>query len=682
MNASFSILQKLKNQFLQSTPNKADFQVAFAPFAFTLSNDDFYFLRNNASSGAEARKYLKEQSEFAFLANAILKHPQLWKLDGDNLLYGAYRQVLDQALTIDPDALSADEAAQLKKAKAVLYTASGNESTKYKAYKDCAARVAEIDKALIEHNAGKSALAETDTAAQEKWALDFQALTQRKQDLKIEWEVKGFKSKVEAAKASFDAIVFGKANFIERWQDARNLKLAAPNLLTDEFGVEFLTTTCLPNAICDYQAPIWKKLTLAKAEIGQLAQSFTQDVPAEVLQAFGDLQPELDAISFEYCLLDILRPWFDEKLLTSRLWTLPPDSPPVSAGDAAMTGQIPAYPVKLILAKNIDLQFTPQSTVNDDIRNQLRQGARLFFGPLLLKTIPSNLPDAQVKGLRVQALSALELAVIARVAVQGTPGAPALDPARRMQTLSLLNQRPQPALRRAVQTASLRAPLAPASIGPALALRSAAPAPQAMATAAASPLSVAIGATPVRPSTAAFLGGVGRLDLQAAALRPGISRLDLPTRFGGQFNSPPIAPVPVPAPAPAPASAPPAAPAPEPPPANPALRLQGRVVDASNQPVPAAEVQVMSLANAATQSVLSLDDGSYRLPPLDRGAYQLKVRKTGFSTQDRPLALQADTTLDLLLQAQAVPTETFQLIGVICKRLPRLPDPLPGASYR
>lgn len=674
MNASFSILQKVKNQFLQSSPNKADFQVAFAPFAFTLSNDDFYFLRNNASTGAEARKYLKEQSEFAFLANSILKHPQLWRLDGDSLLYGAYRQVLDQALTIDPEVLSTDEAAQLKKAKAVLYTASGNESAKYKAYKDYAARAAETDKALIDQNELKTTLAETDTAALAKWAIDFQALNQRKQDLKIEWEVKGSKSKIEAAKASFDAIVFGKTSFIERWQDARNLKMAAPNLLTDEFGVEFLSTTCVPNAICDYQAPIWKKLTLAKTEIGTLVQTFTQEVPAEVLQEFGDLQPELDAISFEYCLLDILRPWFDEKLLTSRLWTLPAGSPAVSAGDASMAGQIPAYPAKLILAKNIDFQFTPQSAVNDGIKSQLRSGSRLFFGPLLLKTIPGNLPDAQIKGLRVQQLSAPELAVIAKVAVQGTPAAPAVDPARRMHTLSLLNQRPQLDMRRAVQTASLRQPLAAAAIGPTAVLRAApltmtAPAPQALAATRSAAFGAAASAT---LSRAPMTAGAGVQALRGAALSPGLHRFEMPIKRGGLPTLPPIAPAPAPAPEPAP-------PAPAP---SPAVQLQGRVVDSSNQPVAVAEVQVMSLANAATQSVLSLDDGSYRLPPLERGAYQLKVRKAGFSTQDRPVTLQADTTLDLLLQVQAVPTETFQLIGVICKRLPRLPDPLPGATYR
>ncbi len=646
MNASFSILQKVKNQFLQSSPNTADFQVAFAPFAFTLSNDDFYFLRNNASTGAEARKYLKEQSEFAFLANAILRHPHLWKIDGDSLLYGAYRDLLDHALTVDPEVLSTDEAARLKTAKAVLYTASGAESAKYKAYKDCAARVAEVDRALIDQNALKATLAESDTAGLAKWALDFQALSQRRQDLKIAWEVKGSKTKIESAKASFDAIVFGKADFIERWQDARNLKMAAPNLLTDEYGVEFLSTSCVPNAICDYQAPIWKKLTLAKAEIASLAQAFTLEVPAAVLQEFGDLQPELDAISFEYCLLDILRPWFDERLLTSRLWTLPAGSPAVSSGDATMLGQIPAYPVKLILAKGIEFQFTPQSAVNDGIKSQLKNGTRLFFGPLLLKTIPGNLPDAQIKGLRVQQLSAPELAVIAKVAVQGPAATPAFDPARRMQTLSWLNRRPQLDMRRAVELASLRPRLGAAAIGPQPVSRGmpfamAAPAPQTL---------VAFRPTAFRPV--------------------------------GLFPFTPVVAAPVPAPGPAPAPAPVPPPPPPPPAPSPAVQLQGRVVDTNNQAVAVAEVQVMSLTSAATQSVLSLDDGSYRLPLLDRGAYQLKVRKAGFTTQDRPLSLQSDTTLDLLLQAQAVPTETFQLIGVICKRLPRLPDPLPGATYR
>jgi Carboxypeptidase regulatory-like domain len=681
MNASFSILQKVKNQFMQSSPNKSDFQVAFAPFAFTLSNDDFYFLRNNASTGVEARKYLKEQSEFAFLANSILKHPQLWKVDGDSLLYDAYRHVLDHALTVDPAVLSSDEKAQLKKARAVLYTNGGTESARYKVYKEFSARLAELDKGLIDHQGARHTLSETDTEALAKWTFELQALNQRKQDLKIEWEVKGSKSRVEAAKASFDAIVLGKTDFIERWQDARNFKMAAPNLLTDEFGVEFLSTTCVPNAICDYQAAIWKRVTLTKAEIGQLAQTFTQEVPAAVLQEFGDLQPDLDAITFEYCLLDILRPWFDERLLINRLWTLPVGSPPVSSGDASMTGQIPAYPVKLILAKNIDFQFTPLSAVNEGIKTQLRSGIRLFFGPLLLKTIPGNLPDEQIRGMQVQQLSGSELAVIARVAVPDAPSATVMQPAGRMQMLSLLNQRPQLEMRRAMHVASLQ-PSGVASVtSPTPVLRNtplslASPAPQALGTTGPTFFNAVAAASLNWPAAATSLGGGGLQVVRPTSLAQGLDVTGVPIEWSSPPTSTPIATAPPPSAAPVPD------PQPTPQALTPTVQLQGRVVDTSNQAVPVTEVQVMSLANAATQSVLSLSDGSYRFPPLVCGTYQMKVRKAGFTNQEKSLTLQSDTTLDVLMQEQAMPTETFQIIGVICKRLPRLPDPLPGATYR
>ncbi len=89
----------------------------------------------------------------------------------------------------------------------------------------------------------------------------------------------------------------------------------------------------------------------------------------------------------------------------------------------------------------------------------------------------------------------------------------------------------------------------------------------------------------------------------------------------------------------------------------------------------------MNVATATTQSVLSLDDGSYVLGNLDHGSYQLKARKAGYATLERMVEVHGNTTQDLLLEPQLVPVETFQVIGVICRKLPRLPNPLAGASY-
>ena len=36
---------------------------------------------------------------------------------------------------------------------------------------------------------------------------------------------------------------------------------------------------------------------------------------------------------------------------------------------------------------------------------------------------------------------------------------------------------------------------------------------------------------------------------------------------------------------------------------------------------------------------------------------------------------------DFLMETQPVLTESFQVMGVICKKLPKLPIPIPGTVY-
>lgn len=671
MNASFSILQKLKGQFLQSVANKADFQVAFAPFAFTMSNDDFFFLKGHSGTGEEARRMLREKSEFALLANSVLTKPNIWRVDSQNLLQDAYQSVLQSGQVVDPDVLSTEEQGRLKLAKAVLFTAAGKPSAKYKSYKKYEIKLTDAEKALLDHQIVRSTIEAADATATATWNARLQTLNSQKRDLLIEWQANGHKGAVEAAKGAYDEIVFGKAEFITKWRDAKNFLSGPPHLLTDEFGVEFLSTTCIPNAIADPAAPIWKKVSLPKPEIATLVQSFLQDVPGDVLAAFGDTGLELDAISFEYCMLDILRPWFDETVINNRLWKFADPALSVSSGDGNLTGSIPAYPIKLILAKNIDLVFAPNSPVNEDIKNQLRNGNRLFFGPLLLKTIPANLADDKITGFRVQQVSKLELAVLANVAVR-KPGI--LMPQRidkPVQALEVWNREPQMLMRKNLEMSSLRVLQSRAA-----ATRSA---PMPRPAFAGMPMTAMIRAelhtAPMtlanRPISGTF--AAPPLQVQLGLIMPMPPR-PISTPFAAPVAPPAITPA---APAPQPAAP---APVPVAAPAQP-VTVSGRVLSSSNQPLPTAEVQLLNMATAATQSVLSLDDGSYTLGQLESGSYQLKARKSGYSTLERTIEVRGHSTQDLLLQAQTVPVDTFQVIGVICKKLPRLPNPMPGASY-
>ncbi|MEO8235653.1 MAG: carboxypeptidase-like regulatory domain-containing protein [Flavobacterium sp.] len=632
MNASFSILQKLKNQFFQSVSNKSDYHVAFAPFAFTLSNDDFYFLKNNIITGADAKKYLKEQSEFSYLSNSILKKPNIWTIDSDNLLYNSYKNILESALIIDPDVLTADETTKIDKAKLVLFKADGNDSVKYVKYKSYALKASDLEKKIIDQNALKNTLDPSNANALDKWNIDFASLANQKKELLIEWQVKGFKSAVESAKSTYDSIILSKSSFVEKWTDARNIKLASPNLLTDEYGVEFLSTTCIPNSICDYQSPIWKKISLTKIEITQLTQTFTQEIPAEVLLEFGNLEPELESIAFEYCIIDIQRPWFDENIINNKLWKYSDESQKVSQGDDSMTGEIPAYPVKIILSKNIELVFTQNAAVNEDIKNRLKNGSRLFFGSLLLKTIPLNLANENISSYKVQQLTTNELSVITKVAVQNSPSTK-IDERSKFKMMEAMNNQPQRMMRQNIELKSVQ----PMMVSKMSAVRIAKPI-ATMDRAIATPI-----VTPLRVS------------------RPIIMRpIDV-----GTIHMMPITPTP----------------ATPPPPLSTTATITGKFFDNTNQPVSVVEVQIMNNTNAATQSVLTLEDGTFSIDNIEKGSYQVKIKKSGFITQERKLELVADTRLDLLLEVQPVPTETFQVMGVICKKLPKLPNPNPDSSY-
>lgn len=670
MNSSFSILQKLKTQFLQSVPRPGDYHVAFAPFAFTLSSDDFYFLRTEAAAtGDEARKYLRAQSEFAILANSVLRKPHLWTLDGEHLLYNLYRQVLDEALLIAPGELTAAEKKQLDKAKAVLFTATGKDSAKYKRYKKYAADVATTEQQLLDHQVARAAIADTDTAAVAKWDFEHQAMQGRRNDLLIEWQAKGYKSAVDAAKATYDQLLFGKERFVQAWQEAKGVKMAPPNLLTDDTGVEFYNTGCVPNALWNPAAAVWRKLSLGKADIATLAEDFARDVPVEVAAAFGAVEPALDGIDFEYCFAEVQRPWFDDALLCSRNWSLPPGQEPVSAGDDTLGGQWPAYPVKIILARNINLVFTPNSAVNDDIKNQLRLGGRLMFGPLLLKTIPTNLPDDRITGLRIQAMTKPEMAVLAQVSVASSPAvsSAALPVAStgRLQMLQAIHQNPQ-------ALSQLRVTALRPEVAESMVARDAAARPLGIigtlpmgtfhasvpvATHVAEAVSVA---TPAQPASAADIG------------KPPI--LMHPVPFPGHL---------FPLPNPATPEVPPSGPASPPvPPPQPITSVSGKVRAPNGSALAVAEVQITNTANAATQSVLTGDDGSYSLLGIEAAHYQLQVRKSGYVTITREVDLRGASLQDFLLPLEPLPVESFQVIGMVCRKLPKLPDPWPGAVYK
>src|SRR5215472_4724172 len=84
--------------------------------------------------------------------------------------------------------------------------------------------------------------------------------------------------------------------------------------------------------------------------------------------------------------------------------------------------------------------------------------------------------------------------------------------------------------------------------------------------------------------------------------------------------------------------------------------VRGYVKDQNGTPVAEAEVQARQGGTGVTRGTASRSDGSYIIPGLVPGSYELSVRKIGFTPQRRQLTAEIGATqiIDFSLQAGAV----------------------------
>lgn len=618
MNASFSILQKLKNQFLQTVSNKNDYHFAFAPFSFSMTNEDFYFLKNNATSGVEAKKYVKELSEFSIMANSISKKPNLWAIDSNQLLFNLYEDTLTRAKLIDSSSLTPEENIMLEKAKNELYKSDDSDTPEFTAYKVYETKLSEAKSNILDHESLRSAIDTNDTIGIQKWELEKNQLLKKENDLLIEWNVKGFKTVIENAKKVFDQIVISKTVFLQKWQDAKTIKLSS-NTLTDEYGFDFKVTSCLPNSICDYQADIWRKISIEKSEITQLVTEFETSVAADIINEFGNIEIILDKIEFEYCFVDIIRPWFDEELVKNQNWKYNTDSEKLSDGSDNLKGNIPAFPVKIVLIKNVDLMFTPDVTVNEEVKDKLLKGDKLFFGSMLLKNIPINLHKQSISSLKIHNISNTELSVIASTPVTGSAKL------NKMQLIQNIQKQNQIQLKQKMvnqkSNYKLKTEMSPVKI------------------ASIKPVFLAPD-TPVNPRRRIKPKILHSSVLIKPLVIPGVPLTLTPTHF----------------------------------------KINGTICDETKTKLKGVEIQIID-TKGTIQSVLTDENGFYAIDNIPAGSYTIKTKKAEYVNVEKTIQLNSNFVIDLDLTKKPIPVETFQVLGMICKKMPLLPNPRENVNY-
>lgn len=83
-------------------------------------------------------------------------------------------------------------------------------------------------------------------------------------------------------------------------------------------------------------------------------------------------------------------------------------------------------------------------------------------------------------------------------------------------------------------------------------------------------------------------------------------------------------------------------------------QLGGRVLDPGGAPVPNARITVRQTAGSVARATESGGDGSFFVPQLPPGKYEVRVEKSGFKTlvrSDLTLQVRTPVTLDLNLKS-------------------------------
>jgi hypothetical protein len=358
-------------------------------------------------------------------------------------------------------------------------------------------------------------------------------------------------------------------------------------------GGDIYPMECIPNNLYEYRGTSWTKVNLSKDEINKLTEELKQNAGSINTDLIFGNDIELDSLSFEICRVMLSRSWFLENLLNSRFWNYP--DAVVSSGEKNnFSGLIPAYPIEFVLVKNVNPTLTPNSPVNENLKNSLRSGVPVFMGPFLLKTSISS--DVQDSYIKVQTLTNNQLHIMkTAVIATASPVAEALTVKKDVGFLTRM---------RVLGDA-----------GPVV-------------------RDHRHGDSIVQPGDhAGFVWVVDHWERQRAA----------------DLNK---------------------------------VKLNGKTLDENNQVLPDVEIALLNKTSMVLQNDLSDLNGQFSIENIQKGEYHLTAKKEGYSTVEKELSILADMDAGAINLSSTHPVESFLLLGVVYKKLPTLPNPIPNEVYQ
>lgn len=242
---------------------------------------------------------------------------------------------------------------------------------KYNRYKDA------YEAAAIAYS---SALADgtTGTLSQRnQWTNVLGRLHRQKLEAAMEdWKGAGLKNEVELIQAQRDSIQERDFSLIKN--DYKKLYVHS---ILNNGKREFLDTTLSPAKFV--KSGGWTRFTISKDELKEYSKekyhanskSFTTKTgsffhktetkntsESKSYDLVQDLKKKEFDLSFDFCQVRIIRPWFKESFLNSGYWRFAPGEEKVlSDGGNPPKGILPAYPTSILFIRNLNLQYRDKS---------------------------------------------------------------------------------------------------------------------------------------------------------------------------------------------------------------------------------------------------------------------------------------------------------------------------------
>jgi hypothetical protein len=108
-------------------------------------------------------------------------------------------------------------------------------------------------------------------------------------------------------------------------------------------------------------------------------------------------------------------------------------------------------------------------------------------------------------------------------------------------------------------------------------------------------------------------------------------------------------------------------------------KVTGIVIDQDDRPVDDAEVTLLNgavLLNDSTD-----DNGMFSIENVAAGDYHVTVKKDGYADVEKDIKVTVALDVGKINLSSKHPQESFLLLGVVYRKLPKLPNPIDGESY-